>query len=334
MAPHATTNDRVGATTGEAVATKPIPRPCEQPDPSRELATSVNPPNFSNKHIKIVPLASTFVAEVRNVNFAENPLNQEVIDEIVAAIEQYGVLVFRNTGLDDHRHVQFSAQLGELDSAKRDPNDLKSGKLRFPYDTLFDAGNLDAFENIIQAHERRYLYNKGNALWHVDSSFNKRRASYSLLLAHAIPPAGTGGETDFADMRAAYDDLPDDKKAEMEDLVLGHSLWHSRKIGYPEYEPNEFDLQSKPPCHRKLVQSAGGRKGMYIAAHAKNVQGWDDERGLQYIWDLIEHTTQKKYTVRVPWLQVGDLIMWDNRKVMHRSTGGEFETKFKRDMRR
>jgi len=286
----------------------------------------------------VVPLHPTFVAEVQGVDFTK-PIAPEVFKEIMDAYHQYGVIVFRKTGLTDDTHVAFSKQMGDLDDIKKflNPNDPQPHNLRYKYYELFDASNMDREGKIVQETDRRYHYNKGNGLWHTDSSFNPRRASYSLLLAHTIPPQGTGGETDFADMRTAYAELPDSKKEEIKDLVLEHNLWHSRQLADPEYLASEFEQNAKPPSRHDLVQvhPGSGRTTMYLAAHAANVVGMDQEtEGLPLIWDLIEHATQPQYTVRIPWNDVGDLVCWDNRAVMHRATGGSFETKYERDLRR
>jgi len=157
-----------------------------------------------------------------------------------------------------------------------------------------------------------------------------------LLLAHELPPRGTGGETYFADVRTAYDDLDPETKSKLDGLVVEHSLWHSRLLANPDYVASDFEKNIKPPARHDLVQvhEPSGRKLLYIAAHAANIVGMEQSQGLELIWDLIEHATQPKYTMSVEWLDPGDLVCWDNLCVMHSGAGGEFETKYKRDMRR
>src|ERR1700761_380737 len=178
--------------------------------------------------LAITPLGPSFVGEVSGVDFSR-PIDAATLAAIVAAMDTYAVCVFRATGLDDDAHIAFSRQLGKLEHAPR----LFGKKLtRFEQPELFDAGNLDASGNIL-SDQRRRVYNKGNALWHTDSSFNAQRSSYSLLLAHEVPPAG--GDTQFADMRAAYDALPAELKTKIEDVWAEHWLWYSRMLaGYPE----------------------------------------------------------------------------------------------------
>jgi alpha-ketoglutarate-dependent 2,4-dichlorophenoxyacetate dioxygenase len=273
------------------------------------------------------PLGPSFVAEVSGVDFSR-PIDAATLTEIVAAMDRYAVCVFRATALNDESHIAFSRQLGKLEHA---PRLFGKSVTRFGHSELFDAGNLDANGNIL-ADERRRIYNKGNALWHTDSSFNPHRASYSLLLAHEVPPAG--GDTQFADTRAAYDALPDELKAQIEDLWAEHWLWHSRMLaGYPE--PTEAEREAKPPARHKLVQihPGSGRKTLYIASHASHIVGWPVEAGRKLLNDLIEFATQPQFVRAVSWQQAGDLVIWDNRCTMHRATPFE-DTVYRRDMRR
>ena len=218
--------------------------------------------------LAIKPLHPRFAAEISGVDIAQ-PLNAAVMREIIAAMDRYAVCVYRGTALTDESHIAFSRRLGELELA---PRLFGSRVTRFAHPELFDAGNLDASGNILK-DERRRLYNKGNALWHTDSSFNPHRSAYSLLLAHETPPEG--GDTQFADMRAAYDALPGSMKARLEGLVAEHWLWHSRRLaGYPE--PTEAEREAKPPAQHALVQThpGSGRKTLYLSAHASHIEGW------------------------------------------------------------
>jgi alpha-ketoglutarate-dependent 2,4-dichlorophenoxyacetate dioxygenase len=277
--------------------------------------------------LRTIPALPEFLAEVAGVDFTR-PVDDATLADIIAAMDRYAVCVFRATGLTDESHIAFSRLLGALELA---PKGLIGKTPRFQYPELFDAGNLDAQGNIL-VDERRRLYNKGNALWHTDSSFNPHRAAYSLLLAHEVPPVG--GDTEFADMRAAYDALPQSMKERIEGLVAEHWLWHSRMLaGYPE--PTEAERQAKPPSRHRLVQIHPGskRKTLYLAAHASHIVGWPTEDGRQLIQELIAFATQPQFYGAVSWRQPGDLVIWDNRCTMHRAT--EFEdTRYRRDMRR
>ncbi|HEY8510271.1 MAG TPA: TauD/TfdA family dioxygenase [Steroidobacteraceae bacterium] len=272
------------------------------------------------------PLHPLFAAEVEGVDFSR-PVDPDTFREIVAAMDRFGVCVFRRTGLTDESHIAFSRLFGELEHAPF----LHGKKRRFAHPELFDAGNLDVDGNIL-SDERRRLYNKGNALWHTDSSFNAHRSQYSLLLAHEVPPVG--GDTQFADMRVAYEALPAEMKERIEGLVAEHWLWHSRMLaGYPE--PTEEQRRMKPPAQHKLVQvhRGSGRKTLYIAAHASHIVGMPVEEGRKLINELIEFATQPKFVLSVRWESPGDLVIWDNTCTMHRATPFEDQL-YRRDMRR
>ena len=273
------------------------------------------------------PAGPDFCAEVSGVDFSR-PIDPQTLAELVQGMDHYAVCIYRATGLDDRRHIEFSRLLGELEHA---PRLFGKQVSRFDHPELFDAGNLDAAGNIL-IDERRRLYNKGNALWHTDSSFNPHRSAYSLLLAHEVPPSG--GDTNFADMRAAYDALPDSMKERLEGLVAEHWLWHSRMLaGYPQ--PTEAERLAKPPAQHALVQvhPGSGRKTLYLAKHASHIVSLPVAEGRALIGALIDFATQPQFVRSVSWQQPGDLVIWDNRCTMHRATPFE-DTRFRRDMRR
>ncbi|GAA5918357.1 hypothetical protein JCM6882_007298 [Rhodosporidiobolus microsporus] len=282
---------------------------------------------------KVKPVLDGFGAEVEGVPFDQVPLPEESIKTLVEISNKYAVLIFRDTGLDDDRHVAFSKQLGELERVpKFNGPDVPD---RFASPHLFDAGNTNLDGSIVKSGTRRWNYNKGNALWHTDSSFNQHRSKYSLLLAHAIPQQG-GGDTGFSDVRRAYNDLPEEKKAQLRGLVMEHDLWHSRKIAAPEEFATQtaHELASKQPAFHKFVQTApNGEETLFIAAHAKKLVGWDLDKSQKLIWELIDHCTQPQYTFAAKWHNVGDLIWWDNRASMHRATTFSDQMEV-RDMRR
>ena len=277
--------------------------------------------------LDVEELGSGFVAQIHGVDFAQ-PLELDTLAEVRAVLDRYGVAVFRATGLDDHGHVAFSRQFGELELA---PRLFGAQRARFAHPELFDAGNVDRDGQIL-LDERRRLYNKGNALWHTDSSFNPRRAAYSLLLAHRVPP--TGGDTEFANMRAAYAALPEATRTMIDDLIAEHWLWHSRSLaGYPA--PTAEEREAKPPARHRLVQYHSGAraKTLYLAAHASHIVGWPQEKGRELLRELMEFATQPCFTYALRWRQPGDLVIWDNRSTMHRATAFE-DTLHPRDMRR
>jgi len=230
----------------------------------------------------------------------------------------------------------------------------KAGKKnRLAYDELFDVSNmledgsvapLDSHRaamnkvcRLLPSNKVRQLSVQGNSLFHVDSSFNPRRAGYSLLRAHELPPAGHGGNTEYADARTAYDDLSDDLKQELldNDYVVCHSLYHSRKLASPEALPG-VNPEDHFMSRHKLIQrhEPSGRMNLYIASHAHHIEGESPEKSKELISTLYKHACQPRYVVSIDWQNNTDLLLWDNTCVMHRAAGGSFEGKYKRDMRR
>jgi len=280
---------------------------------------------------KVEPLHPIFAAQITGLDMTQ-PVGALPVRDLKRAIDTHGVVVYRNAHvISDDQHVAFSALFGPVEVGPMFK--IAGDKKRINNPALVDVGNLDADGNIMKPDNRRMLFRKGDRLWHADMSFHHNRATYSLLLGHEIPPEGAGGDTEFADMRAAYDALPEKMKAMIEDLTVEHSIWHSRKLaGFPE--PTQEELDSRPPAHHRLVHvhPGSGRKALYLAAHASHIVGWPVELGRDLIKTLMKHATQPKFVYRHKW-KLGDLLMWDNLSTMHRAT--EFEdTKYRRDMRR
>ncbi|KAH6683849.1 alpha-ketoglutarate-dependent 2,4-dichlorophenoxyacetate dioxygenase [Halenospora varia] len=286
----------------------------------------------TNKMVQITKLHPTFGAEVSGVDFSK-PIEDDVFQEILDAMAKYGVCVFRNTGLDDLGHVEFSRRFGDLDDIK--PYMINGRKPRYGYFELFDAGNVDENGDVLTPDHPRSHYNKGNSLWHVDSSFNPRRASYSILRAEALPPAHTGGNTDFADTRTAFAELPEDLKKTLleKDYVVAHSIHHSRKLADPEFFKDVDPTMFKMSRHRLIqLHEPSGRMNIYAATHGHHVEGLSMEQGQELLKTLIDRCIQDKYTFTVKWEQPGDIIIWDNTSTMHRA--GKFAGGYARDMRR
>jgi alpha-ketoglutarate-dependent 2,4-dichlorophenoxyacetate dioxygenase len=196
---------------------------------------------------------------------------------------------------------------------------------------MADVGNLDAENRILETDNRQRLYNLGNRLWHTDSSFKRLPAYCSMLHARSIPPIG--GHTEFADMRAAYDALPDSTKQRIAGLVVEHSIMTSRaRLGFKDFD--ESEREAFAPVPQVLVRSLqdSGRMSLYIASHAGAIRGMADAEARQLIDELTAHATQRQFVHSHRWRQ-GDLVIWDDRCTMHR--GMEFDDqRYKRDMRR
>jgi alpha-ketoglutarate-dependent 2,4-dichlorophenoxyacetate dioxygenase len=277
----------------------------------------------------VTPLQPTFVAEISGVDL-ERALDSAVATQIIAAMDQYAVCVYRpGKPLSNEAHIALGKMLGPIDTAPVFKI-AGRGKSRLPPE-LNDASNIDENNEIMKENSRLIMFRRGDRLWHSDMSFHPNRAVYSLLSAHEIPPIGA--DTEFADLRAAYDALSNAKKAEIEDLVAVHSIWHSRQLaGYPN--PTDEELASRPPTPQKLVQSLPGadRKTLYLASHASHIEGWSHEQGIALLRQLTEFATQPQFVYRHRW-RLGDLVIWDNRCTMHRGTEYE-DTRYRRDVRR
>ncbi|KAL1296531.1 hypothetical protein AAFC00_000039 [Neodothiora populina] len=284
--------------------------------------------------LTVTEMHPSFAAEISGVDFSHE-LDQDVWDGILMAITKYGVLVFRDTCLDDASHVHFASMFGDLDDVT--PYTKLGKKHRLSTNYLFDVSNLNEDGSVSELTSHRAAMNKGNTLFHVDSSFNPRRGSYSLLRAAELPPKGTGGNTEFANARSAFEDLPEELKSELleHDYIAAHSLYHSRKTAAPEFLA-DVEPTDHPMSRHRLVQrhEPSGRMNLYIASHVHHIEGVSAEKSAELIRTLYAHACQPKYTVSIEWKNNGDLIVWDNTCVMHRATGGSFEGKYKRDMRR
>ncbi|KAH9893056.1 putative alpha-ketoglutarate-dependent 2,4-dichlorophenoxyacetate dioxygenase [Xylariomycetidae sp. FL2044] len=261
---------------------------------------------------------SSFGAEVSGVDWSQ-PIPEPTVKQLIALSEKYAVLIFRDTGLDNERHIAFSKQLGEKLEVNPFFYGRENDRVGEPF--LWDVGNINLDGTLVQPESRRWHHSLGNALWHTDSSYHQQRSKYSLLLSHGDPVRG-GSWTHFADTRRAYADLPPSRKRELEGLVVEHDLWHSRRLASPEVyaEPLPHERAAKPPAYHRLVQTApDGRRTLYLAAHAKQVVGWSLEASQGLIWELIDHCTQPKYVFSMEWLSGGDMVWWDNRQSMHRA---------------
>jgi alpha-ketoglutarate-dependent 2,4-dichlorophenoxyacetate dioxygenase len=272
----------------------------------------------------VKPLHPVFAAEVRGVDLRA-PVPPALFAAIEAAFNRYAVLVFPEQPLDDAQQMAFSRLFGPLET---NPN--YAGKaMRLPPE-IADISNLDAEGRVLGLEDRRRVFNLGNQLWHTDSSFKYVPARCSLLSAREIPPAG--GETEFADLRAAYDALPDEKKRTLEGLVAEHSIHHSRsRIGFADF--NDDIGRLLPPVPQRVVRRhpGSGRKTLYLASHASHVVGWPVEAGRRLVDELIQFATEPRFVYQHRW-RVGDLVMWDDRCTMHR--GRPYDETYRRDMHR
>jgi alpha-ketoglutarate-dependent 2,4-dichlorophenoxyacetate dioxygenase len=273
-------------------------------------------------------LHTIFACEITGVDLSK-PLDGTTREAFVRAMDTYAVAVLPDQDISDEQHIAFSRLFGELECSPHFGVG-KGGKVRMRYPELFDVSNLDEEGNILAEDDRRRSFRLANEMWHTDSSFMPGGARYSLLRANVVP--SSGADTQFADMRAAYDALSEEKKKEIEGLVVEHSTFYSRSlIGY-QFTAEE--LARRSATKQYLVQTHPGstRKSLYLASHASHVVGWPIEKGRALLRELTEHATQPRFVYVHRW-RPGDLVVWDNRCTMHRATPfADFNER--RDLRR
>jgi len=278
--------------------------------------------------IAVRPIHHDFVAEISGIDLAE-PLKTPDRDAIEDVINRYAVVVFHGQKLNDDQQITFARHFGPIHSPAQKARHTGI-KHRLASNEIADISNLDGDSNILEQNSKRRLDWLANRLWHTDASFRAVPGALSMLYAHVVPDEG--GDTQFADLRAAYDALPDSTRAEIEDLVAEHSIWHSRgQLAVTTY--TEQELASLPPVPQRVVRTHPGskRKTLYVASHASHIIGMPVADGRLLLWDLIEHATQPKFVHAHTWKQ-GDLVIWDNRCTMHRAR--PFDTTKVRDLRR
>ena len=278
--------------------------------------------------ITVTPTHPSFVAEISGIDIAR-PLKAADRDVIEEAINRYAVVVFHDQKLLDDQQIDFGGHFGPIHaSAQRARH--HSIKHRLGRNEIADISNLDGDGKVLEVNARRRLDWLANRLWHTDASFRAVPGALSMLYAHVIPDEG--GDTEFADLRAAYDALPASTKTQLEGKIAIHSIWHSRgQLDVTKYTPEE--LASLPPVPQRVVRThpGSGRKTLYIAAHASHIEGMPVPDGRLLLMELMEHATKPQFVHAHKWHQ-GDLVIWDNRCTMHRAR--PFDTTKVRDLRR
>jgi alpha-ketoglutarate-dependent 2,4-dichlorophenoxyacetate dioxygenase len=262
---------------------------------------------------------------VDGIDLAE-PLSPADAAAIHAGMDRYAVLVFHGRPVTPEQHMAFTLALGPIEQA------IGTGlRENYRLPTVFaDVSNLDQDERVFERTNRTRLFALGNRLWHSDSSFKPIPAKYSLLHAYRIP--SRGGNTEFADMRAAWDVLDPETQAACEGLICEHSQLYSRQIlGFTDFTDEERERFA--PVRQVLVRThpVTGRKSLYLSSHAGGIVGWPVPEARAFLRDLVEHATQRQFVYSHRW-RVGDLVMWDNRQAMHRAR--PFPEHEPRDVRR
>jgi alpha-ketoglutarate-dependent 2,4-dichlorophenoxyacetate dioxygenase len=268
-------------------------------------------------------LAAGFAARIEGVDIRQ-PIDGPTWTAVRAALDEHSVLVFPGPPLDDEQQIAFSRRFGALE-VTRSMN--PAAGTPFARQSNLDITTGD----VIPAEDRRMVYQIANMLWHSDSSFKAVPSLCSLLSARVIPPEG--GATEFASVRCAYPSLPEALKARAEGLVVVHDFAWSRD----QVRPGFFTHQERaayPPVRHPLVRvnPVNGRKSLFLGAHASHIEGLSVEEGRALLKTLLDHVTQPQFCYRHEWTE-GDLVIWDNRCVLHRATPYD-TTRHKRLMQR
>jgi len=277
--------------------------------------------------VSIRQVHPVFVGEVSGVDLRQ-PLSNDEAAAIDAGMDRYAVLVFHDQNIIDEQQIAFSRNFGEIENSAGGNVTRPDQKRLNPL--MNDVSNLGHDHQPLSREDRRRLFNIGNQLWHSDSSFRAVPAKYSLLSGRIV--VQKGGNTEFADMRAAYDALDAETKAVAEDLVCEHSLIFSRgSLGFTELTAEERVMFR--PVRQRLVRThpVSGRKSLYLSSHAGTIVGWPVPEARAFLRALVEHATQPQFVYSHRWRQY-DLVVWDNRQTMHRVR--RFDDTLVRDMRR
>ncbi|KAK1973404.1 alpha-ketoglutarate-dependent 2,4-dichlorophenoxyacetate dioxygenase [Colletotrichum cereale] len=288
---------------------------------------------------KVKELHRYFGAEITGLDISEQ-VSDETFGQILALSAKYGVLVFRATNLNDSSHVRLARRFGPLLQMSQILADKKS---RLGTEELADLSNVDPDTGEPIGPEGRNAHiNKLATFFHADLAYCQQRASWSLLLAHEIPPPGLGGDTVFADTRTAFQELDEVKPGLKERLSLRnyvgiHSWQHALRTSNPD-KFQDIDPFDYPMAKHQLVElhKPSNRMNLYVGLYMHHIEGAqeeeDDTAELQQI--LMQHAAKAKYQLNVEWHNPGDLIIWDNRTVMHKAGPGSYAGKFRRDLRR
>jgi alpha-ketoglutarate-dependent 2,4-dichlorophenoxyacetate dioxygenase len=276
--------------------------------------------------ITVEPLHPVFAGRVTGVDLRE-AIDADTVTAISDAINRHAVLVFPGQLITDDQQMAFSRRFGELETTVRAYRSDFVPRLDLH---IADISNLDPNNQILAAADRRRLNALGNRLWHSDSSFKRIPARFSLLSARVIP--SEGGETQFADMRAAWDALPDRMKARLEGLICEHTQLFSRaSIGFTDWSDEERAKMAPVPQVLVRTHPGSGRKSLFLSSHAGRIRGMEEPEARVLLMELMEHATEREFVYTHRW-SVGDLVMWDNRCTMHRARA--YDESQVRDMHR
>jgi len=268
--------------------------------------------------IEVERLGKTFFAEVRNVDIAK-PMDAETVEAIRQAQRDHGVLLFRGAHLDDVSQENFTAHFGTVEL-----------NLRSDVDHVAALGNVDLEGNFRDPNTAQASFLRANQQWHSDSQFFKVPSALSFLRAVAMPKEG--GATQWADTRAAWDALPPPRQADLQDLMGINDLQKSRaKTGHTL---TEEDRKRWPPIEHPVarIHDETGKRALYVGSQVTGISGLDDAAGAALVNELVAHSTQEQFVHTHQWT-VGELVIWDNRRCLHRGLAWDEQSEA-RDVRR
>jgi len=270
------------------------------------------------------PLQSCFGVELVGVDVRK--VDETLFAEIVQAFEDHSVLLFRGQQIGDEEQIAFTRRFGPLETTIRTINSVAKVAPEISY-----LANVDAEDRLIPAGDKRNLFNAGNQMWHSDSSFKRVPAHASLLAAREVPPEG--GETEFASMRVGYERLHEATQRFLEGKVAIHSFVYSRGLVSDGLMPPDHAAQV-PPVPQALVRAnlRHGRKAFFVGAHACEIVGMPTDEARALLRQLLDLATEPEVVYTHRW-RPGDLVMWDNRCVLHRGRPWN-ETAYRRVMHR
>ena len=284
--------------------------------------------------MKVMPYKknSDFVCFIEGIDISKN-ISSSNVYKLDKLINKYAVVVFRNQLLTDQQQIKFTELFGKIEKPGNNSS-VQKNKDRRLSSKMADVSNITKSSKVNNKNDPTRIFNLGNRLWHSDSSYKKIPAKYSLLSARTV--ADKGGNTEFADMRAAYDKLDDKSKSIIKDMICEHSLIYSRqRLGFDmRTELSDAEYRNFAPVLQPLVRKIPmtKRKLIFLSSHIGKIKGWLREDSMCFINDLIEHATTKRFVYIHKW-KINDLVIWDNRQVMHRVRHFD-DTKEYRDMRR
>jgi len=284
----------------------------------------------------VEPVAAGFAAQICGIDL-RTTLAEAAIQQIAAALDRHAVVVFRDQPLSQEEQIAFCRRFGPLDLGLKRIYQPAGATERAPrpgarirHDALIDISNLDAAGSVVALDSKKIVANMANQLWHSDSSFQNPPARYSMLSAVCVP--ATGGDTQFADMRAAYDALDAATQAEIKGLEAEHFALHSRVLlGDDDYTPEQ--IAAYPPVSWPIIRThpGSGRKLLFIGAHTTRILGMPIAVGRMLLQDLLEHAVDARFVYTHEW-RAGDLVVWDNRATLHR--GRRYDLSQRRELRR